>query len=189
MLTLLILAALPLVAEPKADPPDFLAYVEEIRKAGETEEAQSALLSVAVIMVGDSILEFPKDPKTGEYGKSYHSTSCFLPGLSREERLKALKETSTRREPVLRRLREFADADHSGFVSTREGWEVRRTFEFGAELSALVPKEGTDRSVLCKLLHVTPAEFDELLKKYSSLAKAFSGMTVRCLPAVPLVPH
>lgn len=189
MLALLILFASPVVVEPRAEPPDFLAYVEEIRKAGATEEAQSALFGVAVIMVGDSILEFPKDPKTGEYGKSYHSTSCPLPGMSKEARSKALEEASTRREPVLTRLHEFADADNSGFVSTREGWEVRRTFEFGAELSALVAKEGTNRSVLCKILHVTPAEFDELLERYSSLVKVFSGTTVRYLPAVPLLAH
>ena len=189
MLALLVLFALPLVVEPKAQPPDFLAYVEEVRKAGATEEAQSALLTVATIMVGDSVLDFPKDPKSGEYGKSYRSTSCPMPGLSKEARSKLAEESSTRLEPVLKRLREFADADHSDFVSTREGWEVRRTFEFGAELATLVVKEGTDRSVLCKLLHVTPAEFDERLQGYSSLMKAFSGMTLRYFPAVPLLAY
>jgi hypothetical protein len=189
VIALLVLTGLPLLAEPAAQPPDFLSYVEEVRKAGATEEAQSALLSVAVIMVGDSVLDFPKDPKSGEYGKSYRSTSCPRPGLSKEARSKLAEDAAARREPVLKRLREIADADHSGFVSTREGWEVRLTFEFGAELADLVPKEGTDRSMLCKLLHVTPAEFDQRLQGYSSLVKAFSGMTLRYLPAVPSLPH
>ena len=189
MLALLALFVSPLVVEPKAQPPDFLAYVEEVRKAGATEEAQSALFSVAVIMVVDNVLEFPKDPKTGEYGKSYRSTSCPVPGLSKEAKARLAEESSARREPVFKRLREIADADHSGFVSTREGWEIRRTFEFGVELATLVTKEGTDRSVLCKLLHVTPSEFDERLRGYSSLVKVFSDVTVRYLPAVPPLPN
>ncbi|HVN76937.1 MAG TPA: hypothetical protein VMT19_11505 [Thermoanaerobaculaceae bacterium] len=185
MIALLVLAASPLLAEPPAQPPDFLAYMEEVRKAGATEDAQSALRTVAWIMVGDAIIEFPKDPETGGYGHSYRSTSCPAPGLSKEAREKLVADAVARTEPVLKRLREFADTDRSGFVSSREGWEVRLIFEFGAELADLVPKEGTDKAKLCKLLNVTPAEFDQRLEAYRSLVRWFAGMKVRYLPPIP----
>ena len=185
MIAQLLLAATPLVATPPAPPADFLAYVEEVRQAGATETARSELVMVASIMAGTSVFEFRKDPQTGSYYQSYRSTSCPAPGLSAAERQKLFAEITARVEPVLKRLRAFADTDRSGFVSTAEGWEVRRTFEFGAELAALVPQEGTDRATLCKLLHVTPAEFDRRLEAYNALVRWFAGTEVRFLPAVP----
>ena len=188
MLGLLVLFATPVAVGARPQPADFLAYVEQVRMAGATEEALSALGTVADIIVGDTVLEFPKDPVSGRYGKSYRSTTCPAPGLPEEARAKLAREASARCEPILERLRALADADRSGFVSTREGWGVRVTFEFGAELAALVAREGTDRSVLCKLLNVTPAEFGERLRAYASLVQGFSGLDVRCLPAVPPLP-
>jgi hypothetical protein len=187
MIGLLFLAVSPLLATPPAQPPDFLAYIDEIRKAGASEDAQAQLRGVASIMVGNSIIDFPKDPVTGRYGKSYRSTSCPAPGLSREAREKLLADAAARVEPVFKRLREFADTDHSGFVSTREGWEVRLTFEFGAELADLLPQEGKDKAKLCKLLNVTSSEFDQRLKAYRSFVEWFANMKVRYLPPVPAI--
>jgi hypothetical protein len=187
VIALVILGLSALAGEPPAQPPDFLAYVEEIRRAGATEEAKSALRMVAGMLVGDGVIEFPKDPETGLYGRSYRSTTCPAAGLSKEAREKLVADINARLEPVFERLKQFADTDHSGFVSTREGWQVRSTFEFGAELAALVPNEGRDKTRLCKLLHVTPAEFDQRLSAYRALVQWFTGTKVNYLPPAPVI--
>ncbi len=188
MLGVLILLAAPIAGAAPPQPADFVAYMEEARRAGMTEDARDNLNMVAGIMVGSTVVEFPRDPASGGYGRAYRSTSCPAPGLSAEARAKLDREWAARREPVVTRLREVADADRSGFVSTREGWELRRTFEFGVQLAALVPREGADRARLCKLMNVVPAEFDQRLAAYAALVRAFAGLEVPFLPAAAAVP-
>lgn len=188
MLGALILLASPIAGAAPPQPADFVAFVEEARRAGMTEDARDNLNMVAGIMVGGTVVEFPRDPVSGGYGRAYRSTSCPAPGLAAEARAKLDREWAARREPVVTRLREVADADRSGFVSTSEGWELRRTFEFGVQLAALVPREGTDRVRLCKLMNILPAEFDQRLAAYAALVRAFAGMEVRFLPAASAVP-
>jgi hypothetical protein len=182
MLSLLLVMAGQISAAPTLDPPDLAAYIADVRAAGATEDAQGSLQTVAGIIAGDTILEYRKGD-TGEYGTSYSSTSCPKPGLSAEELAQLRKELADRRSPIFKVLRVVADADSSGFVSSKEGWSVRRTFEFGAELSFLVEKEGRDKDRLCKLLHVTASEFDASLEHYRAMVRALAGVPVRHLPS------
>ncbi|MHB1048035.1 MAG: hypothetical protein ACYC4P_18695 [Thermoanaerobaculia bacterium] len=170
-----------------ADPPDLLAYIDKVRSAGATEDAQGSIHMVAGIMTGDTVLQFPKDADSGEYGNSYMNSSCVKPGLSSQELAQLRKDAEDRTRPVMKVLKSVADADASGFISSAEGWGLRQTFEFGAKLAFLVEKEGKDRERLLKLLHVTPAEFDSQLAAYSRLVTAFSGTPVRFLPTVPVL--
>ena len=138
-------------------------------------------------MTGDTLLQFPKDADSGEYGNSYMNTSCVKPGLSTQELAQLRKDAEDRTRPVLKVLRSVADSDSSGFISSTEGWALRRNFEFGAKLAFLVEKEGKDKERLLKLLHVTPAEFDSQLAAYSRLVTAFSSTPVRFLPPPPVL--
>jgi len=182
MLSILLVIAGQVAVTPSPDPPDLAAYIADVRAAGATEDAQGALQMVAGIIAGDSILEFRKG-ESGEYGNSYSSATCMKPGLSKEELASLRKEAADRRAPVLKALRFFADADSSGFVSSKEGWAVRHTFEFGAKLAFLIEKEGRDKERLSKLLHVGASEFDASVELYSALVKALAGVPVRYLPA------
>ena len=187
MLTLTVVLLAQMASSVPADPPDLVAYVEKVRSAGATEDAQGSLHMVAGIMTGDTLLQFPKDSDSGEYGNSYMNTSCPKPGLSTQELAQLRKESEDRTRPVLKVLRTVADSDTSGFISTAEGWALRRNFEFGAKLAFLVEKEGKDRERLLKLLHVTPEEFASKLAAYSRLVAAFSGTPVRFLPPAPVL--
>mgnify|MGYP001767637750 CR=1 FL=1 len=182
MIPILLVIAGQAAAAPMPDPPDLAAYIADVRAAGATEDAQGALQMVASIIAGDSILEFHKGD-SGEYGNTYSTATCVKPGLSKEELATLRKEAADRRAPVLKALRLFADGDGSGFISSKEGWSVRSTFEFGAKLSFLVDKEGRDKDRLCKLLHVGASEFDASIERYSALVKALAGVPVRYLPA------
>jgi hypothetical protein len=82
MIALPVLFALLHLAAPQQLPCDLEAYIEEIKQAGATEGAKGSIDMVVSIMVGDELLEFPKNSETGEYGNSYRSASCLKPGLS-----------------------------------------------------------------------------------------------------------
>ena len=181
MLAILLAIAGQVNATQTPDPPDLAAYIADVRAAGATEDAQGAIQMVAGIIAGDTVLEFRKGD-SGEYGNSYSSATCAKPGLSAEELASLRKEAADRRNPVFKALRLFADADNSGFISSKEGWSVRRTFEFGAKLAFLVEKEGRDKDRLCKLLRVSGPEFDASLERYNALVKALAGVPVRYLP-------
>ena len=185
MLTVTVVLLAQMASTLPADPPDLVAYVEKVRSAGATEDAQGSLHMVAGIITGDTLLQFPKDADSGEYGNSYMNTACSRPGLSTQELARLRKDSEDRARPVLKVLRSAADADASGFISSAEGWALRRNFEFGAKLAFLAEKEGADRERLLALLHVTPAEFDGQLAAYSRLVAAFSGTPVRFLPPPP----
>jgi hypothetical protein len=185
MFASMVLLASGITAVTPPAPADFSAYVEEVRKAGMTESARGDLRMVAGIMLGGTVVEFPRDPASGGFGRAYRSTSCPAPGLSAQARAKLAEEAAAREAPIVERLREVADTDRSGFVSTSEGWELRRTFEFGIQLAAMAPREGGDRAKLAKLMNVTPAEFEQRLTAYGALVRAFSGLPVRYLPGIP----
>jgi hypothetical protein len=168
-------------------PPDLAAHIEELKKNGATESAYGDLLMIAGILVGDTILSFPKDPITGEYGMSYRNkvSYCPRPGLPSSELATMRAEAEKRIRPVLDRLRKIADADHSGFVSTAEGSHLRRVFEFGARLAAVAEHEGHEQPQLQKILHVSPEDFASLLSSYRELVVRLADLHGLSIPVVP----
>lgn len=168
-------------------PADLAAYIEEIRQSGCTESAGSELQGVAGILVGETILTFPRDPSGRTYGNSYRSSedSCALPGPSspKPEALRTDRERT--KQAVLSRLRVVADTDHSGFVSTNEGSHLRRVYEFGAKAAFLTSQEGRKKADLLDLLHVSEAELGSLSAEYRDLAASLSGLSNLSLPEIP----
>lgn len=166
---------------------DLAAYIEEIRQSGCTESASSELQGVADILVGGTVLTFPKDPSGQTYGNSYRSSedSCPLPGPSspKPEALRTDRERT--RRAVLSRLRVVADTDHSGFVSTIEGSHLRRVYEFGAKAAFLTSQEGKKKADLLNLLHVSESELGSLASEYRALAASLSGLLNLTLPEIP----
>lgn len=178
---------LPLLSQALSIPPDLAAHIEELKKNGATERAYGDLLMVAGILVGDTILSFPKDPSTGEYGMSYRNrvSYCPRPGLPRSELASMSTEAEQRIRPVLDRLRKIADADHSGFVSTAEGSYLRRAFEFGARLADVAEHEGYEQPRLREILHVSPEDFASLLSSYRELVVRLADLHGLSIPVVP----
>ncbi|MCU0290865.1 MAG: hypothetical protein MUF10_02605 [Thermoanaerobaculaceae bacterium] len=168
-------------------PADLAAYFEEIRLAGCTESASDSLEMVAGILVGETVLTFPRDPSGRTYGNYYRSSedSCPLPGPSspKPEALRTDRERTKR--AVLSRLRVVADTDHSGFVSTIEGSHLRRVYEFGAKAAFLTSQEGKKKADLLDLLHVSESELGSLTTEYRHLAVQLSGLQSLTLPEIP----
>lgn len=74
---------------------DFEEYVEKIRKAGMTEDAESSIRMAAGIASGASVFEVKPTPDGKSVGRSYSSAMCFRPGAD-DEKAKALREKGGR---------------------------------------------------------------------------------------------
>jgi hypothetical protein len=115
-------------------PADLRAYLEEIKAAGLTEQAASSLRMVAAIEAGETILEIETDETGKISGRSFTATLCPRPGMSEEAQAqlrKQMQEMDAKVESEMARLRPLADRDGSGFVSSKEGSQLRHLYEFG----------------------------------------------------------
>jgi hypothetical protein len=188
MLPLIVsLAFLAVQSLERAAPADFTTYVEEIRAAGATEFAQSDLEGTAAVLVGQTIVDFPMEDDGTYMGMSYRSSVCPPPGLSAADREKWEENVSTRRRPVLERLKHVADADHSGFVSTAEGRRLRRDIEFGLKATFVSKNQGSaDPARLCVLLGMKAEDFQSSLDRYEGLRKQLAGMNADLLRPIPM---
>jgi len=187
MVFVTLFVAVRILAQAAPVPADLAEYLEEIKRSGASESARSALEMVATMVLGETILTFPKDAESGEYGMRYgnKTSSCPTRELSAEEKARLQADWDRRLQPVFRVLREAADKDLSGFVSTAEGSELRRVYEFGAYLSFLAEHETHDKARLCELLHVSPQRFDSSLASYRALVPKLYGMPGVTVPMVP----
>jgi hypothetical protein len=185
MLVLLGLVFLGAPAHKKPLPPDFVAYVEAVRAAGASESAQGDLKMVASILTGERVLEFPKDDDGDYTGESYRSKACPPPGLTPDQLDRWYDEKSKKLDPILAKLEELADADHSGFVTNPEAGDLRRAFIVGEKVAFLAEKETSDPHRLQELVRLEGTKFWTPLARYDSLVKALDGtpgISIRPLP-------
>src|SRR5689334_6149584 len=149
-------------------PSDLERYLKERRAAGMTEGAEMYLNSIADVRSGGTFLTFEKRPDGG-YSGFYMSTTCARPGAD-PKRLAAFRQQIEKKMATeLQPLKKLADADGSGFVSTREGEDTLKLIEFAWEVTYLVDREGRDRSQLAHAMGLTPSTFDQKLRDYRSL--------------------
>ena len=102
---------------------DFDDYVASIRESGMSERGGGDVRMMANILVGGSDFKAWR-AEDGSIGHSYGS----LPG-GRDRR--EGRQSAATRESWTAFLKQQADADHSGFVSTKEGGDIRRLIEMG----------------------------------------------------------
>lgn len=172
---------------PKAAPPaDFLAYVEDIRERGATESASNDLTTLTMVLTDPDALSFIKDPASGDYSPRYRASGIYGHTPSAQE-LQNLRETYARKKAAaLPILTDLADKNRSGFVSTAEARELRRTIEFGWKAAFILSSEPADLERLCKLTRSTPAEASALAVEYERIRQAFRGVALVSLPALTL---
>ncbi len=153
------------------DPHDLQAYLTEVRELGMTESAQSDLTAVAAIRTGGMLLTFSKDDVRGPYLTSYMSTACPVPGAD-PERIKELQAALQRRvERDMVILRQLADHDASGFVSTSEAREFRELVEFGYLAAHIVKSEAAATSILARSARMAEDKVAARVAEYDTLAR------------------
>ena len=170
----------------RADPRDFTEYVAQVRSAGATEYAQGEPTGVAEIILGQSIVDFPKEEDGTYPGTSYTSATCPPPGASEEEQARLEEVAERKQRPVVARLKEIADTDHSGFVSTMEAASLRDVVLFGLKAGHLARKETSDPARLREFLSVSEEKFRSSLESYARLLKSLGAMSGEILQPVPI---
>ena len=182
---LLLLTATATSPATSAMPADLAAYVEEIRAAGMTGEAKSSLLTVSTAISGENTITFPKDAASGQYGNHYRSNGVYHKPSADE--LARMRQVAADRERLITpRLRALADRDGSGFVSTREGSEFRRMFEFGLKAAFILSVENPGLERLCTLLNVTPSEASVLAAEYERVRSDLADVATVPIPSLRL---
>ena len=174
------------LSAPRGDPPDFQAYMAEVRKLGMTESASGDLSTVAMIRTGASLLRFLKDEITGEYSPSYESTACPVPGADPEMNRQWHAELQERIDHDMELLRKQADWDGSSFVSTVEGSEFRKLVEFGYLANHIVASEPAAAAVLARAARMAADQVASRVAQYNALARQLNESSEFKAPLVDL---
>jgi hypothetical protein len=156
---------------------DFEEHVASIRDSGMTERARGDVRMMASILAGTSTFEARRAPD-GSVGHSYGGPGPDGSAPNQEQR----RTRAAAQEAWNDFLKTQADTDQSGFVSTKEGYELRRRVEL-----ALVADQLNIRSVkeLAKIQPQFAQEGQEDLAAYSALRAEAVKAGLIGMPALP----
>ena len=170
----------------RGEPPDFQAYMLEVRKLGMTESASGDLSMVANIRTGGLLLTFPKDEITGAHGASYQSTACPVPGADARITRQWQAELQMRAELDMEILRKHADRDGSGFISTAEGSEFRKLVEFGYLAAQIVESDAASTTEVARAARLSVEQVEARVAQYNALARRLNESSQFKIPLVDL---
>ena len=120
---------------------DFDEYVASIKRSGMSERAAGDVRMMAGILVGDTTFSVRPSPD-GSMGRSYGSPAELNVGWKESQAV--LRARTVQREAWAEFLKDQADTDGSGFVSTKEGGALRRRVEAGLVAAQLRPSSSKD---------------------------------------------
>jgi hypothetical protein len=178
--------SVPCVITRAEEPRDFLDYVAKARESGMTESAQSSLMSIASIRTGGTLLKFTKSSAAGQYGRSYSSVGCPVPGADPEKVAKFQADLKAKETTDLLALRKYADADGSGFVSTREASSFRDLMEFGLFADFILHDEGGDLDALARASFMKAKDVRGRIESYDRVAEGLNAASPYKMPIVSL---
>lgn len=167
-------------------PADFLAYVEEIRKAGMTGFAAGEIQAVAGIRTGETLLRFQETDTPGEYARSYMGTSCALPGADKGRVAQLQAALRKKTEEDAEALKPYADLDGSGFVSTEEGISFRDLIEFGYLGAFIIREKEPSLDLIANAAYLAPEEAAKKIARYNAMAERLNAGTAQLMPILDL---
>lgn len=174
-----ILLAVPQVGFAQSD---LEKYLEKIRTSGMTERAAGTLEAAAKILAGETIYEVTRDPDGG-LRYSYSNAMCFRPDADGEGLRKLREEIEAKRERWVLFLKQQADADGSGFVSTEEAAATMRRVELGVLFERVPDIKSIDD--LLKAIQRDRAGVLIDLKEYAKLQAASVELGLKGLSVLP----
>jgi hypothetical protein len=158
---------------------DLDEYISSIRQSGMSESAAGSVRMVAGILSGSTTFRATPTPD-GSVGRSYGSPEN--PDLRREEKFKILRTREANREAWTEFLKDYADTDDSGFVSTPEGMALRRQVETGLVAAQLRPVS------IEELYDAVPEEASKVeadLAAYAAMRAEAAKQGLEGMPALP----
>jgi hypothetical protein len=174
------------ISQAQGEKSDLEEYIETIRAWGMTETGRMQIRSVANLCAGATVLEYRKDDASRRYWPSYTSATCPKPDADppEVERWKSMRMSEADR--LVGGLREFADADGSGFVTTEEANDFRYLIEFGYLVAQVARDEGPGIDRVAQASGMEPADAQARLDAYQALANRITAAGVAELPQVVL---
>jgi hypothetical protein len=156
---------------------DLDEYVSSIRQSGMSESAAGSVRMVASILSGSST--FRAIPTPDGWGLSYGPPEN--PNLRWEEKFKTLRTREANREAWTEFLKDYADTDGSGFVSTEEGRVLRRLVETALVAAQLRPASTEE------LYNVVPeaSKVEADLAAYAAMRTEAAKQGLEGIPALP----
>ncbi|HEX6791541.1 MAG TPA: hypothetical protein VF247_09545 [Candidatus Krumholzibacteria bacterium] len=183
---LLLLAADGAPGAQQKESSDLEAYLAGIRAAGISEVGRGQVSMVAGICCGATILDYRKDEASGQYWPSYMSATCPKPNADPPELEKWKKLRRSETDMLADKLKLYADADGSGFVTTAEASEFRDLVEFGYLVAQVNRDEGTSAALIARATGASPEDVARKTKTYDALARRIAEAGVTKLPEVTL---
>ena len=166
------------------DGSDLEAYIEEIRASGISEMGRSHVRSVSGICSGSSILEYRVDETSGRYWPSYTSATCPKPNADtveiKEWKMLRLSEA----DMLANEFTRFADADGSGFVTTKEAADFRWLVEYGYLVAQVIRDEGPNVDFVVRASGKDVEEAVSRMEEYKALARRITEAGVTGLPDI-----
>ncbi len=163
---------------------DLEAYIDEIRASGVSEMGRSHIYSVASICAGSTVLEYRADATSGRYSPYYTSTTCPNPDADTAELERSKRVRRGEADKLVTSLKRFADADGSGFVTTEEAFDFRRSVEFGYLAAEVIRNEGPKLELIARACGDDVEETARRVGEYRVLARRITEAGVAELPDV-----
>jgi hypothetical protein len=154
---------------------DLDEYVASIRASGMSESAAGSVRMVASILSGQTTFKTVPSPD-GTLGRSYGGPDDSQLG-EEGDALRAVR--ATKLEVWKEFLKDRADTDGSGFVSTKEGWELRQRVETGLVAAQLRPGS------IQELYDAVPEASEEGLAAYAAMRAEAVKQGLEGMPALP----
>ena len=161
--------------------PQREGLAEEANRYRMSEVALSRLTQIAELQTGVTVLSYQKDDATAKYHPSYSSSVCPMPGATRLQALFAAGKRDI--EPELLRLRDVADCDNTGFVSSDEAKLFAEMVEFGVRLDYFATNVGDSADRLARVMGMRTEELRSRVRKYADFVAAAKQRAVVFVPA------
>jgi hypothetical protein len=155
---------------------DLDEYVSSIRRSGMSEGAAGDVRTVASILSGSSTFRAMRT-EDGTLGRSHGSPDDSNLGGERLKEVRARR--AAKHEAWTEYLKERADTDGSGFVSTKEGWDLRRRIETVLVAAQLRPGSFEE------LQEAIPDASEEDLAAYAAMRAEAARQGLEGMPALP----
>ena len=163
-------------------PEDLTSYINRVKESGISEVGEFQVKAVAYILSGATQLTFRYDSLAGSYLPMYVSTVCPNPEADTEEEAEKKQIRLNISEKISEELRQFADMDSSGFVSTEEASRFRSISEFGFLVNQLIGENKNSLNMIAVASRKDTATVRRDIEEYLRLARRIRDNGISGIP-------
>jgi len=150
-----------------------------------SERAFTILLTLADVRCGDALLICEGDASAHAYKVVYTDASCPAPGANPDSLRLIHLQRMKQHDSELEALKDVADADHSGFISTEEAMSLQTLIEFGCKFPTVVQCERSDTALVRYAMHMNRVELRQTIEDYRDLSSRLASKGLSPLPVIP----